>query len=147
MWALFPPRPQVLRHDGMRKITEANQCSRQLHSAQRYRLVCTEAQVVVAVHAAGDAAGTTLRQLSFTAFLATHARLRSHANQVHGAHSHSQWTSCAAVWAASQPDALPPTRCRTPWRLRGSPPIGPWLRVPRATRWLTSRTYCDRGAL
>jgi hypothetical protein len=37
------------------------------HSAQRYRLVCTEAQVVVAVHAAGDAAGTTLRQLSFTA--------------------------------------------------------------------------------
>jgi hypothetical protein len=67
MWALFPPRPQVLRHDGMRKITEANQCSRQLHSAQRYRLVCTEAQVVVAVHAAGDAAGTTLRQLSFTA--------------------------------------------------------------------------------
>jgi hypothetical protein len=26
---------QVLRHDGMRKITEANQFSRQLHIAQR----------------------------------------------------------------------------------------------------------------
>jgi len=47
---------------------------------RRYRLVCTEAQVVVAVHAAGD--NTTAepqRQLSFAAFVSTHSRLRAHA--------------------------------------------------------------------
>jgi hypothetical protein len=47
---------------------------------RRYRLVCTEAQVVVAVHAAGEhSTATPQRQLSFAAFLSTHARLRAHA--------------------------------------------------------------------